>query len=85
VKATTRDWVAEVLGDLAANTDGAARLRDTLSRVFLSCDSSYKHAADVLTLHSNSVKYRVVRAMTRRGRPITNDRFDVELALLLCH
>jgi DNA-binding PucR family transcriptional regulator len=40
VKATTRDWVAEVLGDLAANTDGDARLRDTL-RVFLSCDSSY--------------------------------------------
>ena len=23
--------------------------------------------------------------MTRRGRPITNDRFGVELALLLCH
>jgi DNA-binding PucR family transcriptional regulator len=80
---SARDWVAEVLGDLAANTDNDARLRDTL-RVFLSCDSSYKHAADELTLHSNTVKYRVGRAMTRRGRPITNDRFDVELALLLC-
>jgi DNA-binding PucR family transcriptional regulator len=79
-----RDWVADVLGDLAANTDNDARLRDTL-RVFLSCDSSYKLAADELTLHFNSVKYRVRRAMVRRGRPITNDRFDVELALLLCH
>jgi DNA-binding PucR family transcriptional regulator len=49
------DWVAEVLGDLAANTDNDARLRDTL-RVFLSCDSSYKHAADELALHSNTVK-----------------------------
>jgi DNA-binding PucR family transcriptional regulator len=81
---SARDWVAEVLGDLAANTDNDARLRDTL-RVFLSCDSSYKLAADELTLHSNTVKYRVGRAMTRRGRPITNDRFDGELALLLCH
>jgi DNA-binding PucR family transcriptional regulator len=36
---SARDWVAEVLGDLAANTDNDARLRDTL-RVFLSCDSS---------------------------------------------
>jgi hypothetical protein len=61
-----------------------ARLRDTL-RVFLGCESSYKLAAGELTLHSNTVKYRVGRAMIRRGRPITNDRFDVELALLLCH
>jgi GGDEF-like domain/PucR C-terminal helix-turn-helix domain len=79
-----RDWVAEVLGDLAANTDNAAGLRETLL-VYLECDGSYKRAADKLTLHSNTVKYRVGRAMVRRGRPISTDRFDVELALLLCH
>ena len=79
-----RDWVAEVLGDLAANTDNDARLRETL-RVFLGCDSTYTLAADELTLHFNTVKYRVRRAMARRGRPISDDRFDVELALLLCH
>jgi DNA-binding PucR family transcriptional regulator len=79
-----RTWIAEVLGDLAANTANDARLRETL-RVFLACDSSYKLAADELTLHSNSVKYRVGRAVQRRGRPIAKDRFDVELALLLCH
>lgn len=67
-----------------ANTDNDARLRDTL-RVYLGCKSSYKLAADELTLDSNTVKYRVGRAMIRRGRPITNGRFDVELALLLCH
>jgi|GEM_PF-5905753 len=39
-----------------ALTDNDARLRDAL-RVFLSCDSSYKHAADERTLHSNTVKY----------------------------
>jgi DNA-binding PucR family transcriptional regulator len=73
-----------VLGDLAANTDNAAGLRETLL-VYPGCDGSYKLAADKLTLHSNTVKYRVGRAMARRGRPISTDRFDVELALLLCH
>jgi DNA-binding PucR family transcriptional regulator len=46
---------------------------------------SYNAAARVLKLHFNSVKYRLQRAEERRGRPITNDRLDVELALLLCH
>jgi len=78
-----RDWVAEVLGGLAADTDNDARLRETL-RVFLGCGSSYKLAAEELVLHSNTVKYRVGRAVARRGRPIIKDRFDVELALLLC-
>lgn len=54
-------------------------------RVFLSCGSSYKLAADQLCLHFNTVKYRVGRAVARRGRPLTIDRIDVELALLLCH
>jgi DNA-binding PucR family transcriptional regulator len=79
-----RDWVADVLGDLAANTDNDARLRETL-RVYLGCYCRYKLAADQLTMHSNTVKYRVGRAQVRRGRPISHDRFDVELALLLCH
>jgi len=80
----TRVWVAEVLGDLAADTDSDARLRETF-RVFLNAGASYTLAADQLTLHFNTVKYRVGRALARRGRPITDDRFDVELALLLCH
>ncbi|HME46816.1 helix-turn-helix domain-containing protein [Mycobacterium sp.] len=79
-----RDWVAEVLGDLAADNENDARLRHTL-RIFLRCGSSYKVAAEELRLHSNSVKYRVGRAIARRGRPIAGDRLDVELALLVCH
>lgn len=78
------EWVSEVLGDLAADNDNDARLRETL-RVFLRTGSSYKAAAAELDLHSNSVKYRVARAVSRRGRPIAEDRLDVELALLLCH
>jgi DNA-binding PucR family transcriptional regulator len=79
-----RVWVGEVLGGLAADTESDARLRETL-RVFLNGGSSYTVAAEQLTLHFNTVKYRVGRALARRGRPITDDRFDVELALLLCH
>ncbi|WTL59924.1 helix-turn-helix domain-containing protein [Nocardia sp. NBC_01499] len=79
-----REWVDEVLGELAADNDNDARLRETL-RVFLRTGSSYKAAATELDLHFNSVKYRVGRAISRRGRPISDDRLEVELALLLCH
>ena len=79
----TREWVAEVLGDLVGDNENDSRLRETL-RVFLRCGSSYKLAAEQLTLHSNTVKYRVGRAVARRGRAIDDDRLDVELALLVC-
>ena len=46
---------------------------------------SYTMAAEQLTLHFNTVKYRVGRAVPRRGRVIGADRLDVEPALLLCH
>ena len=82
--AGTRDWVATVLGDLAGDNENDARLRETL-RVFLACGSSYKLAAEELNLHSNSVKYRIARALARRGRDIGSDRLDVELSLLACH
>jgi DNA-binding NarL/FixJ family response regulator len=82
--AVAREWVAEVLGGLAGDNDNDARLRDTV-RIFLRCGCSYKNAADELTLHFNTVKYRVGRAVARRGRAIDEDRLDVELALLICH
>ena len=79
-----REWVDEVLGDLAADSENDERLRETL-RVFLGCGSSYKLAAEELAMHFNTVKYRVGRAEARRGRPIAEDRLAVELALLVCH
>ena len=78
-----RVWVIDVLGDLSTDTENDARLRETL-RVFLRCGSSYKQAAEELDLHFNTVKYRIGRAVARRGRPIDDDRLDVELALLVC-
>jgi hypothetical protein len=79
-----REWVNEVLGELAADTDNDERLRETL-RIFLGCGSSYKAAAEELAMHFNTVKYRVGRAEARRGRPIAEDRLAIELALLVCH
>jgi hypothetical protein len=81
---SARVWVAELLGPLACGTENDERLRETL-RVFLRAGSSFKAAAEELHLHANSVKYRVHRAIDRRGRPISDDRLDVEVALLLCH
>lgn len=78
-----RDWIADTLGDLAGDNENDARLRETL-RVFLRAGCSYKLAAEELTLHFNTVRYRVGRAIARRGRPIDDDRLDVEIALLLC-
>jgi hypothetical protein len=79
-----RVWVAEVLGPLASCTENDERLRETLG-IFLRTGGSFKAAAEELHLHTNSIKYRVQRAIDRRGRPITDGRLDVEIALLLCH
>ena len=79
-----RAWVGDVLGPLASATDSDERMRETL-REFLHTGSSFKATADELHLHVNSVKYRVQRALERRGKPISGDRLDVEVALLLCH
>jgi hypothetical protein len=81
--AEARAWTQETLGPLATDSDNDARLRETL-RIFLR-HGNYKTAAEELNLHFNSVKYRVLRSTERRGRPITDDRLDVELALLACH
>jgi len=78
-----REWVADTLGDLAGHNENDARLRETLW-VYLRCGSSYKLASEELILHFNTVRYRVGRAVARRGRPLDDDRLDVEAALLLC-
>jgi hypothetical protein len=82
--AAARVWVAEVLGPLASCTENDERLRETLG-IFLRAGGSFKAAAEELHLHTNSIKYRVQRAIDRRGRPISDGRLDVEIALLLCH
>lgn len=81
--AQARSWVQLVLGPLATDSEQDERLRETL-RLFLHAGSSFKGASDLMNLHANSVKYRVQRAIERRGAPIDEDRLDVEIALLMC-
>jgi DNA-binding PucR family transcriptional regulator len=78
-----RAWVLDTLGTLAVDDDQHARLRTTL-RVFLSTGGSYTSTADRLTMHKNTVHYRVNKAEEMLGRPIQSDRLDIELALLAC-
>ncbi|AXB42340.1 PucR family transcriptional regulator [Amycolatopsis albispora] len=80
----TRMWIEDTLGDLATDDEQHERLRETL-RVFLTVGSSYTAAADRLLMHKNSVQYRVRRAQELLGRPVADNRLDVELALNLCH
>jgi len=80
----TRAWVLDTLGPLAIDDPQRARLRETL-RVFLSVGGSYTAAAAALTLHKNSVQYRVRRAEQELGRQARDDGLAVELALKACH
>ena len=77
-------WVAKTLGGLAADDEHHARLRDTLL-VFLQSGGSYKTTAERLVLHKNTVQYRIRKAEESLGRPVGENRHDVELALQASH
>lgn len=81
--AALRDWVRAVLGDLATDDEPHARLRETAA-VFLAHQGSHTAAAAELLLHRNTVLYRVRRAEAARGRPLSERRLDVEVALRAC-
>lgn len=78
-----RELVERTLGDLARDDENAARLRETLA-VFLGENRSYVATAEKVHLHKNTVKYRIDKAVQVRGRPVEEDRFDLELALVAC-
>jgi DNA-binding PucR family transcriptional regulator len=75
-----RAWVLSTLGGLATDDQHHARLRDTLL-VFLQMGGSYKATAERLTVHKNTVQYRLRKAEESLGRPVGENQHDVELAL----
>jgi hypothetical protein len=79
----TRGWVWETLGNLADDNEQAARLRETL-QVFLGTGGSYVGTAERLSLHKNTVQYRVRKAKDAVGHSIEGHRSDVEMALRIC-
>ena len=79
-----RAWVLSTLAGLAANDEHHARLRETLL-IFLQSGGSYKTTAERLMLHKNTVQYRIRKAEESLGRPVGENRHDVELALQASH
>ena len=79
-----RPWVLATLAGLAADDEHHARLRETLL-VFLHSGGSYKATAERLMLHKNTVQYRIRKAEESLGRPVGENRHDVELALRASH
>jgi DNA-binding PucR family transcriptional regulator len=79
-----RPWVLSTLAGLAADDEHHARLRDTLL-VFLQNAGSYMTTAEQLMLHKNTVQYRIRKAEESLGRPVGENRHDVELALRASH
>jgi DNA-binding PucR family transcriptional regulator len=70
------------LGDLAEPTDSAARLRATL-RTYLEENMSPARAARRLSIHQNTVVYRVKRAEEILGHGVDERRLQLEVALRL--
>lgn len=80
----TRSWVRGVLGPLADDDDHAAGFRQTL-QVFLAASGNLRETAHRLFVHKNTVTYRIRKAEELRGKPLVEDRMQLELALLACH
>ena len=78
-----RAWVERTLGALAEDDEGTARLRETV-RTLLETGGSYVETAARLHIHRNTVRYRIQRAEEVRGRPLSEDRIDLEVALVAC-
>lgn len=78
-----RAWVQSVLGELAADDESFARLRETVW-MYLSSGSSLNAAAAALHVHKNTIQYRLGKAAEVRGRPLEDGRIDLEVALLAC-
>ncbi|HUM00636.1 MAG TPA: helix-turn-helix domain-containing protein [Mycobacterium sp.] len=75
-------FVNRVLGSLAAADETTYRVALTLS-VYLQENRSRVRAAERLTVHPNTVSYRVQQAETILGRSIDIDSLDLSVALAL--
>jgi DNA-binding PucR family transcriptional regulator len=77
-----RRFVERELGPLAGDDDAVLRLRATL-RVFLEEGSSFVRAARRLSVHENTVTYRVRRAEELLGHRAVERQLELRVALRL--
>ncbi|PQP22006.1 PucR family transcriptional regulator [Rhodococcus opacus] len=77
-----RRFVLGCLGDLAVDDDRNMWLRETL-RVFLAHNRSYATAAEAMTLHRNTIQYRVQQAIALSGHHFDDSEQTLDLQLAL--
>jgi DNA-binding PucR family transcriptional regulator len=77
-----RNFVQRRLGPLAAADNTSVRLRETL-RAYLDEGASHGRAANRLSIHENTVRYRVRQAEDLLGRPVGPGDLDFRVALEL--
>jgi hypothetical protein len=77
-----RHFAARELGPLAADDSATARLASTVA-VFLEEGSSFVGTGRRLGIHANTVAYRIRRAESLLGRPLTERQLELRVALRL--
>ncbi|MQY26010.1 PucR family transcriptional regulator [Nocardia aurantia] len=75
-----RELIRRELGPLAADDEPTVLLRGTLLR-YLTLGGDARRAGERLSVHPNTVRYRVRRAEELLGRPVADRRAYIELAL----
>ncbi|MBF6301030.1 helix-turn-helix domain-containing protein [Nocardia amamiensis] len=78
----TTAWVHRVLGDLMRDDETTARLRETV-QTYLDARGSLTDAAARMHVHKNTVHYRIRRAEEVLGHPLTVNRLETEVALMI--
>lgn len=78
----TRAFVARTLRGLAEDDDVTRRVAATLS-IYLAENRSRSRAAKRLSIHENTVSYRIRQAEAMLERPVRTDMLDVGVALAL--
>jgi PucR C-terminal helix-turn-helix domain/GGDEF-like domain len=76
--------IGETLGDLGREDERSTELRETL-RLYLAYGRSRRRTAEHLHIGRSTVAYRVDRAVTLLGHPISEDTLAVRLALEVAH
>jgi hypothetical protein len=79
---SARRFVARELGPLTARDDATIRFSATVA-IFLEEGSSFVRSGRRLGIHPNTVAYRVRRAESLLGRPLTERQLELRVALRL--
>ncbi len=83
-RSQAEQWVSATLGDLAAPTQDAERLRETLY-AYWRCDKNVAKTAERLFLHRNTVNYRIAQARKIMPERSWSNSLNVILALTYMH